>query len=349
VKRKPSKKRKGAPKDLSRALEELTWDVEETDHKGRLDRFLAERLPWRSRTSIVELLSEGQVKCDGEVVCKKSFRLRAGTRVAVAVPPPEEPERHAELAEALEGAILFEDEHLLALAKPAGLVVHPVGRLRVNTLIQVLHWRFRFGRGKGEEVFGGSAPGEVGPVVPRVCHRLDRDTSGVIVFAKNAAARTAIQLMIEGDPRGLGEVRKDYLACVHGAPDPPAGRVDACLGPDPQGAKELQMTLVPGGLLASTTYSLEARSGPFSWVGFRIHTGRQHQIRVHAAQALGCPVLCDTLYGRGESAWPPDAPVIERQALHARRLRMPHPKTGAPLVIEADLPPDLAALRDLID
>ncbi|MGE0706569.1 MAG: RluA family pseudouridine synthase [Planctomycetota bacterium] len=347
--RKAPREVRQAPRDLSRAVDELSWTVELDDHEQRLDLFLSARLEWRSRTSIVELLQAGQVRVGEEVVRKKAWRVRQGDRVAVAVPPPEEPERHAELAEELEPAVLYEDEHLIALAKPAGLVVHPVGRIRVNTLIQALHWRFRHGARQGEEVLGGSRPGEVGPVVPRVCHRLDRDTSGVIVLAKNAAARTALGLVIEGDRRALGELTKEYVACVHGAPDPPTGEVDAAIGPDEASENEVLVTLRPDGLPARTSYAVEAVHGARSWVRFTLHTGRQHQIRIHAAQGLGCPILCDPLYGRGERGFPEGVPVIARQALHAERLVLPHPASGAPLGLRAPWPADLRALFERAD
>lgn len=336
--RKAAKKVREAPQDLSKAVDELSWVVPEEEHKLRIDRFLDERLPWRSRTSILALLADAQVSVEGEVVEKKSHKLKAGQRVAVIVPPPDEVERHEALADELEAAIIYEDEDLIALNKPAGLVVHPVGRIRVNTLIQALHWRFRHGVRAGEEVAGGSRPGQVGPVIPRICHRLDRDTSGVLVVAKNAQARTRMQTVIEG-----AEVEKVYLACVHGAPEPSAGRIELAIGPDPEGEKELMMTTRSDGSPSLTSYELDERAGPLSWVRFRIHTGRQHQIRVHA-RALGHPVLCDALYGRGERAWPPEAPVITRQALHA--FRMAFPLQRGLLELEAPLPPDLSALRE---
>lgn len=336
--RKAAKKVKEAPQDLSKAIDELSWVVPEEEHKLRIDRFLGERLSWRSRTSILALLAEGQVSVEGEEVDKKSHKLKAGQRVAVVVPPPEEPERHAELAAELEAAIIHEDEDLIALNKPAGLVVHPVGRIRVNTLIQALHWRFRHGARAGEEVPGGSRPGQVGPVIPRICHRLDRDTSGVLVVAKNAQARTRMQSVIESS-----EVEKVYLACVHGAPEPPEGRIELAIGPDQDGAKDLMMTTRPDGSPSLTSYALEERAGPLSWVRFRIHTGRQHQIRVHA-RAIGHPVLCDALYGRGETTWPPEQPLIARQALHAYRMAFPFLR--GTLELEAPLAPDLSALRE---
>lgn len=343
---KPPKRVREAPQDLSGHVEALVFEVPHDEHKLRLDRFLSDRLTWRSRTSILELLSEGQVSVEGEVVTKKSHKLRRGEEVSVAVPPPEEPERHEELAAELEAQILHEDEDLIAINKPAGLVVHPVGRIRVNTLIQALHWRFKHGVAAGEEVLGGSRPGQVGPVIPRICHRLDRDTTGVVVVAKNAQARSRMQTVIEGS-----EVEKIYLACVHGRPKRESGLIELALGRDPEGEKDLMMTVRPDGQPSKTSYALEATveqdGAQLSWIRFQIYTGRQHQIRVHSL-SLDCPVLCDALYGKGETSWPRgDAePLITRQALHARRMAFPILKgQGQLLELEAPLPPDFVALR----
>ncbi|MBL4845958.1 MAG: RluA family pseudouridine synthase [Planctomycetes bacterium] len=338
--RKPPKRVREAPQDLSAAIEALTFEVPPDEHKLRIDRFLSERLTWRSRTSILELLSEGQVSVEGEVVTKKSHKLRQGERVAVTVPPPDEPERHEELAHELEERILHEDEDLIVINKPPGLVVHPVGRIRVNTLIQALHWRFRHGAGAGEEVLGGSRPGQLGPVIPRICHRLDRDTSGVLVVAKNAQARSRMQSVIEG-----AEVEKVYLACVHGRPDPSEGDLQLAIGRDPDAENEIMMAIRPEGLAARTHYAVGETIGELSWVRFQIFTGRQHQIRVHA-QALGTPVLCDALYGLGETVWPTSGEaILTRQALHAHRMAFPRAQGLGQLELEAPLPADLSALR----
>ena len=341
---KPPKRVREAPQDLSGHVEALVFEVPHDEHKLRLDRFLSDRLTWRSRTSILELLSEGKVSVEGEVIGKKSHKLRRGERVSVAVPPPEEPERHEELAAELEAQILHEDEDLIAINKPAGLVVHPVGRIRVNTLIQALHWRFKHGVAAGEEVLGGSRPGQVGPVIPRICHRLDRDTTGVVVVAKNAQARSRMQTVIEGS-----EVEKVYLACVHGRPKQDEGLIELALGRDPDGKKDLMMTVRPDGQPSKTRYELETTieqaGATLSWVRFQIYTGRQHQIRVHSL-SLDCPVLCDALYGKGETSWPAEEPLIARQALHARRMAFPVLKgQGQLLELEAPLPPDFVALR----
>ncbi len=327
---------KRVPRDLSAPLEWLRFPVEDPAEEGaRLDRYLLARLPWRSRTSIVALLGEEKVRLNGEVVTKKATRLRPGDLVEVEVPPPEEEVRHEALARELEGAILFEDDHLLAVAKPAGLVVHPVGRLRANTLIQGLHWLVRHGRPQ--------RPG-IEPPILRICHRLDRDTSGVVALAKTAPARSAMGILFEE----RDQAEKEYVAVVHGRVEQDAGEIDLPLGPDEEAEIELMMTVREDGVPARTSFRVEERFAAATRVRFTIHTGRQHQIRVHA-RALGHPILCDALYGRGELRWPPagageGAPVIARQALHAARLAFPHPITGEALQLEAPLPADMEAL-----
>lgn len=318
---------KRAPRDLSRPVERLVFPVDDPEERGaRIDRFLIARLPWRSRASIVALLAEERVRVNGEVVTKKAARVQLGDRVEVEVPPPDEEVRHAEIADRLAAAVLFEDEHLLAVAKPAGLVAHPVGRIRANTLIQGLHWLLRHTRGGGD-----AAP------IPRICHRLDRETSGVVVVAKDGRARAGMQAIFEER-----RAEKEYLALVAGDVSPGVGEIDRPLGPALDAPVDLMMAVREDGVPARTTYRVQERFGVATAVRFQLHTGRQHQIRVHAL-SIGHPVLCDALYGT-PGPWPSsDDPLLTRQALHAARLAFLHPITGAPVVLEAETPPDLAA------
>lgn len=328
-----ARSRKGPPRprrvarDLSVPQDELAWRVGHEEQGDRLDHFLMARMPWRSRAQVHGLIADGRVTRNDEVVRRKAGRVVAGDRVAVAVPPPDEEVRHEALGLALDALVLHDDDDLLAVAKPAGLIVHPVGRARVNTLIQALHWLYRHGPRR--------APG----VLPRICHRLDRDTSGVVVLAKTTPARVRLQTTFEGR-----DVEKEYVAVVRGRVGPDEGLIDLPIGPDEEAPLELMMTVRPDGLPSRTRFRVLERFDAASLVRFDIETGRQHQIRVHA-RALGHPVLLDPLYGDGRLAWPDaDLPVIARQALHARRVVLPHPRTGAPLALEAPLPDDLARL-----
>lgn len=319
------------PADLSLPLEALRWPVLREHDGERIDRYLLLRLTWRSRTSIVQLLEDGKVRRNGELVRKKAVRVREGDEVSVDVPPPEEEARHEQLGLELMACIIHDDEHMLAVAKPAGLIMHPVGRVRVNTLIQGLHWAYVH----GPLAKAGTPPDSL----PRICHRLDRDTSGVVVLAKTPAARTALQHAFD-----VHDLEKDYLAVVAGRVDVDEGRIDAPIGSDSESGIGVKMTTRPDGAPSLTTFRVLERFAGASVLRFRIHTGRQHQIRVHA-QALGHPVFLDPLYGTGATEWPPgEDPVIARQALHAERLALSHPISGSTLELSAPRPADLEAL-----
>lgn len=311
----------------------LFFRVDPADEGSRLDQFLGRRMPWRSRTSIQELVRQGRVR-----VFRRARELRArrpaapvvaGDEVAVVLPP-------SRRAEDLEGAdfdlrILHEDRWLLAVDKPAGVAVHPAGRNLAGTVIE----RLRAG-----------APG-----VPfKLCHRLDLETSGVLLVAKDEQVHREVQrLFRERVPR------KDYLAVVFGAPDPPEGLVDLPIGP-----KLGRVVAIMKGVRhdvgqeARTRYRVLRAAGRFSLVRLELLTGRHHQIRVHMA-AIGHPLVGDKLYAGGEEVFlryyegrlteeDRRRLVLPRQALHAHRLALPHPVTGEPLVVESPLPGDLAAL-----
>lgn len=323
---KPRKERT-PPRDLSRLRDRFEWCVLPEEHGSRLDVWLLAKLDWRSRTSIVALIEDGRVLHHGRPVTRKSAKVLAGDQVAVLIPPPPEDERHEELGLALQARIVTEDPDLVVVDKPAGLVVHPVGRVRVNTLIQGLHWLYRHG------------PRPEPRTLPRVCHRLDRETSGLLVVAKNLPARSALQAAFEAHA-----VEKEYVAVVQGRLAGERGTVDAPIGRDEAAEITLSMTVRPDGQPARTDWEVLERFADATLVRFTLHTGRQHQIRVHA-RALGHPVLLDPLYADGPRSWPSGpAPVIERLALHARRLAFAHPRSGARVECRAPLPPDLDAL-----
>ena len=325
---KPRKERT-PPRDLSRLRDRFEWEVLPEEHGSRLDVWLLAKLDWRSRTSIVELIQAGRVLHHGRPVTRKSAKVLQGDRVAVLIPPPPEEERHEQVGLALRERIVWEDRDLAVVDKPAGLVVHPVGRVRVNTLIQGLHWLYRHG------------PAPELATIPRVCHRLDRETSGLLVVAKNLPARAALQAAFEGH-----RVEKEYLAVVAGRVPEERGTIDAPIGRDEEAEVSLAMTVRPDGQPARTDWEVLERFAAASLVRFTLHTGRQHQIRVHA-RALGHPVLFDPLYADGPRSWPAEGqgqPLISRLALHARRLAFAHPRSGERVACEAPLPPDLAAL-----
>jgi 23S rRNA pseudouridine1911/1915/1917 synthase len=313
----------------------------------RLDHFLQKHFPWRSRTVLHDFIATGKVLVDGTPRTRKSARVLEGEDVAVLVPPPDEEVRHEELAAKLD--IIYEDDDIVVVAKPAGMIVHPVGKKRVNTLIQALHWRYRRDLRQARRD---------GVVMPKICHRLDRETSGVVVVAKDEVARVKIQEVFEAR-----SVEKEYAAVVSGVVKEDRGRIDKPLGLDPDGWIRTLMAVREDGLPSATRFEVKERFAGATYVRFDLETGRQHQIRVHA-QSIGHPVLLDPLYGvdvrpRDEGyedeprGYPEASPVIRRHALHARRVVLPHPRTGALLELVAPLPPDmealLAVLRDGAD
>lgn len=332
--RRPKKKeRKSNLRDLSVPLTELSLEVFRDSDGERLDSFLCKQLSWRSKTSVQDLIQSGKVTVSGRPQVKKSTRLRSGDMVILQVPKTNDVIRHQEIAEGLD--FLYEDEDLVAINKSPRLVVHPVGRVRNNTLIQALHWHYRHGPGlKGQK-----------PVVPKICHRLDRNTSGVIVLAKTDKARRRIQEIFEAR-----QLSKRYLTLLRGRVEEDDQRVDAPIGPFPESGHGMKMTVRDNGLPSRSRFrclerlSFEGEDYSFCEVG--IETGRQHQIRVHAIH-LGHPVVCDALY-TGQEQWSSHDGelLLDRQALHAAELRFRHPISGEELDLRAALPEDMGSLLE---
>jgi 23S rRNA pseudouridine1911/1915/1917 synthase len=310
------------------------------DARERLDRAVVRHLgdlPRLSRTRVQGWIAAGSVRVNGLAAVRPSRRLAAGDAVEVELPPA--PTRARPAAQEMALAVLYEDDELLALDKPAGLVVHPSHGHREGTLVNGLMW---LARGWEEEAPGGRAPAR-----PALVHRLDRGTSGVLLVAKTAAARGAL-----GRALAARRVRKEYLAVVHGTPPQEHGTITRPVGRDP--ADPRRMSAVRGeGRAAVTCWELLARSAGtgrgVALLRCRPLTGRMHQIRVHL-QAARLPLVGDPLYGepcpRG-LAGPALAAAcrgLGRQALHAHRISLRHPASGEPLTITAPLPADLAAL-----
>ncbi|MBM3777531.1 MAG: RluA family pseudouridine synthase [Acidimicrobiia bacterium] len=280
----------------------------------RLDQALLRRLadvPRLSRTRVQRWIGDGAVLVNGRPATRSSASVAAGDTVMVTTPEvlvTRRPPRPEELPL----AVLFEDEYLLALDKPAGITVHPSYKHASGTLFNGLL-----------AYVPSDAAGGLGP---RLLHRLDRDTSGVLLVSKSLAIhRVVVRAMASG------AVRKSYLAVVHGRPSPPHGRITLPLGPDPQDRR--RVTVRPDGRASETRYERLNSTPGLSLLRCELVTGRMHQIRVHL-QASGWPVAGDRVYGRPGDGWP-------RQALHAWRLDLTHPHTAEPLNLVADLPDDL--------
>ncbi|HEY8850304.1 MAG TPA: RluA family pseudouridine synthase [Thermoanaerobaculia bacterium] len=307
-------------------------EFSEAQHGLRLDRALAELMPEHSRSALARLIAEGRVSLDGRKAEKSSMRVAAGQRVEIEIPPPA-PSGIA--SQDLPLTILFEDDDLVIIDKPAGVVVHPAAGHSDRTLVNALLFHVRNLSGIG------------GEVRPGIVHRLDKDTSGVMVIAKNDAAHR--KLAAEW---GTDRVRKEYLAIVYGTPKQQRATIDAPIGRDPRNRK--RMSVVKSGRSAVTEYVIEQPLRHASLLRLRLRSGRTHQIRVHLKH-LGHPIIGDPLYSGPQWRGIPDKRIqkaiaaFPRQALHAARLTIPHPRTGEQMTFECPLPQDmkmlLAALR----
>ena len=284
----------------------------------RLDILLTARHPDFSRSRIKGLIESGFVKVNGLVVYKAGTKVLETDIVEVEIPPPvpavPEPEN-------IPIVVVYEDDDILVVDKPPGLVVHPAPGHHTGTLVNALLHHCPHLSGIG------------GVARPGIVHRLDQDTSGLMVVAKTAKAMASLTKAFAGHDG----VAKTYLAIVHGTPSPPAGRVENLIGRSPFDRKKMAV-VEKNGKLAITEYRVASRIGNLSCVECRILTGRTHQIRVHMA-SLGCPVVGDGVYGiarRDKTLSPPPM----RQLLHAWRLSFRHPATGEMVDFEAPLPSD---------
>jgi 23S rRNA pseudouridine1911/1915/1917 synthase len=291
-------------------------------HGLRLDKALVAMADEFSRNHLQSLIEQGHVSVDGVVANLASRKVHAGQQIAVYLVPT--PESRAFRAEALPIDIVFEDEHLMVINKPAGLVVHPAAGNWSGTLLN-----------------GVLAHHAAAATLPRagIVHRLDKDTSGLMVVGKTLPAVTSLVRAI-----AAREVHREYIALVHGHLAQESFRVDAPLARDPQ--SRVRMAVVASGKPAQTDVArlavAETVDGPVSVVRCKLHTGRTHQIRVHLA-SRGYPLVGDQMYG-GHPAL-----GMERQALHAVRLGLAHPQTGEMLWFNADPPADLAFAWQQVD
>lgn len=304
---------------MSEQVETFVYEGIKED-KVRLDVFLAGCLPKFSRSRIQTLIREGRVQVDGQTVQKPGFALSSGARVEVHIPPPR-PSRLA--AEAIPLDIVFENADVLVINKSAGMVVHPAPGHESGTLVQAV-----LGYAEDLEGIGGEER-------PGVVHRLDKDTSGLLLIAKTEQAQRWLQEQFKNR-----QVEKVYWALVDGAPPTPTGRIEATIGRDP--ARRQKMAIVPTGKgrPAVSEYRTLERFPQHTLLEVRPLTGRTHQIRLHLA-FLGCPVAGDVVYGRRNPTLP-----LERHFLHALRLKIVLPGETQPRLFEAPLPPDLQRVLD---
>jgi 23S rRNA pseudouridine1911/1915/1917 synthase len=309
----------------------------------RLDVFLARAFPDRSRSFLARSIEKGAVRVDG-VVARASLRLRAGSTVCLTVP---EPPRAGPEAEEIPLDFLHLDDWMAAVNKPAGMVVHPAKGNWKGTLAGALRWHLERADSAGLSTVGG-------PTRPGIVHRLDRDTSGVIVVARTEEAHHALARQFE-----QRTVTKTYLAITQGQPQFDSDEINLPIGIHPYQREKMAVRRDHStSREAVTRYEVLERFRGAALVKVSPKTGRTHQIRVHLA-AIGCPVLCDGLYsgrtriepaffglaGDGIAA---DAALIERQSLHAASLAVEHPTTRDRIEFAAPLPGDMQRVLDTL-
>ena len=316
------------------------FDVSAEDAGERLDRFLGQAAAAKrialSRTRLRTLIEAGEVRIGETIARDPSTRLATGARIAFEAPPPEE---STIAGEDIKLAVVYEDKHLIVIDKPAGLVVHPAPGHAAGTLVNALIRHC-----------GATLSGIGGVKRPGIVHRLDKDTSGLLVVAKTDAAHRGLA-EIFADHGRTGSLEREYLALVWGGFDATAGTVAGSIGRDPRHREKMAVMNGERSRRATTHWRLTEALGPASLIACQLETGRTHQIRVHVA-SIGHPLLGDSVYGSGfktkaallgeraRSA----LSALGRQALHASGLGFEHPATGETLRFESPPPKEFLRL-----
>ncbi len=304
-------------KELQSLEETQTYDVQEEQIGQRLDRFLAPILDSLSRTNIQQLIAEEAVLVKGKA-SKPGYALRRGDTITIVRSTPFLPPTNA-TAHELPLDILYEDQDLLVLNKAPGMVVHPGPGHSDDTLVNALLARYPELQGVGED----GRPG--------IVHRLDKDTSGLIIIARNSRTLTALMEQMQGHT-----IVKRYLALVEGDVAHDQGSIDAPIGRDTRNRQQMTVT-TRDSREARTHFRVQQRFARHTLLLLQLETGRTHQIRVHL-KAIGHPVVGDPVYGSGNV---PKGFTLNRQFLHAYQLQFNHPITGKLIEVEAPLPKDL--------
>ncbi|MGM3305488.1 RluA family pseudouridine synthase [Anabaena sp. WFMT] len=290
----------------------------------RLDRYLSEELPDVSRSRVQQLIEQGHVQVNNKICTSKKIHLKAGDRISLKIPAVQPLKL---VAEDIPLDILYEDDHLIILNKPAGLVVHPAPGHPDGTLVNALL------------AHCPNLPGIGGVQRPGIVHRLDKDTTGAIAIAKTDIAYQSLQAQLQAKT-----AKREYLGVIYGVPKTENGIIDLPIGRNPQDRKK--MAIIPieeGGRSAITHWQVRERLGNYTLIHFQLETGRTHQIRVHSAK-LGHPIVGDSVYGAGRSV----GVNLPGQALHAWQLKLQHPISGVAIEVTADLPHTFTTLLQVL-
>lgn len=310
--------------------------IQEDQRGTRLDRFLISTTQGVSRTYLQKLIREGDVTVNDKVVKQPSYQLKHGDRVCLTLPAPRPLDTMQPEKVSLD--ILHEDSHLIVLNKPAGMLVHPANGVNIGTLVNAL-------LGHCSTDLSGIG----GVERPGIVHRLDKDTSGVLVVAKTDIVHRGLSVQFEQH-----SITRQYVAVICGAPAKTTGTIDAQIARSRRDRRRMT-TVETGGRHAVTHYKVLETSRKFALVQLTLETGRLHQIRVHL-QHIGHPVVGDAIYG-GEQRALNDAETVKlkqalahlkRQALHARLLGFVHPATGENLTFSAPMPKDMQQVIDAL-
>ncbi len=301
-------------------LNENLYNLQVEDNTDRLDRYLSEQVPDLSRSRIQQLIEQSHVHLNGKICTSKKISVKVGDRITLEIPAAKPLKLQPENVSL---DILYEDDSLLILNKPAGLVVHPAPGHPDGTLVNAIL------------AHCPNLPGIGGVQRPGIVHRLDKDTTGAIAIAKTELAHQHLQMQLKAKT-----ARREYLGVVYGAPKTESGRIDLPIGRHQVDRKK--MAVVPpekGGRSAVTHWQVKERLGNYTLMHFQLETGRTHQIRVHSAQ-IGHPIVGDPVYSSGHSV----GVNLPGQALHAWRLRLEHPVLGNWIEVTAPPPVEFTTL-----
>lgn len=301
-----------------------TINIQVPENSDRLDRYLSQKLSDLSRSRIQQLIEQGHVQVNDQICTSKKVNLKIGDRISLEIPAIAPLQL---LAADIPLDILYEDEELIILNKPAGLVVHPAPGHPEGTLVNAIL------------AHCPNLPGIGGIQRPGIVHRLDKDTTGAIVIAKTDLAYQHLQAQLQ-----TKTARREYLGLVYGVPKTETGSIDLPIGRNPQDRKKMGIVSIEdGGRAAITHWQVQERLANYTLIHFQLETGRTHQIRVHSAK-IGHPIVGDPLYSSAHSI----GVNLPGQALHAWKLQLQHPVSGKLLQVTAPLPRSFTTLLEVL-